>query len=763
MRLDDTLNKILVAAYSEAKMGKHKYITPEHILYSVLGFDDGKMFMSECGVNYMELIEDLKEFLDTEIEGDYEEEPIQTYGTNEMFNTAATQVISSEREIIELKDVIVAIYDLEESHASYFIKKQGVQRLDILRTNTKIEKIEQVEENVIENKNKLISDYAICLNDKYKEGKISKIIGREDEIKRTVQILLRKRKNNPIHVGEAGVGKTSIVYGIVQKIEDGEINDSLKNAKIFSLDMGAILAGTKYRGDFEERFKNILNEISKYDNPIVYIDEIHTIIGAGAISGGTMDASNMLSSYLEDGHIKFIGSTTYVEYNKYIAKNSMLYRRFQKIDVIEPTKEETMKIVNGVKAEYEDFHNVEYSDKAIYNIIELSDRYIRDKKFPDKAIDLMDEIGSYIKMEKLDEKFSEITEDTTEETDNSIKEYSFIEFKEGKSSKYERVSIHGKDAKRVISKMLGIPQESVGKTNLDKLKSLRSDLESKIYGQSKAIETTVEAIKRAYSGLNDENKAVGNLLFVGPTGVGKTELAKQISKLMDMKFLRFDMSEYQEKHSVARLIGAPPGYVGYEEGGLLTDKVKNSPRSVVLLDEIEKAHSDIFNILLQVMDYGTLTDSSGAETDFRNTIIIMTSNAGAKDMGKDRIGFGDRTMVNDAVKDELNKSFSPEFLNRLDDVIIFNHLGEAEVKSIINKIFNEINIKLVKKGKKIEIGDEGIEYIIKNAYSKKYGAREIYRYIDKNVKSLLVDKILFDEDEDEVINITVKGGKLEIK
>ncbi|MCM1988423.1 AAA family ATPase [Oceanirhabdus seepicola] len=746
MRLDETLNKILVAAYSEAKIGKHKYITPEHILYSVLGFDDGKKFMSECGVKSKELIEDLKNYLDTEIEGQDEGEPIQTYGTNEMFNAAATQVISSAREIIELKDVIVAIYDLEESYASYFIKKQGIERLDILRTNVKTKKKDIVKEDIAENKNKSISDYAICLNDKYKEGKISKIIGREEEIKRTVQILLRKRKNNPIHVGEAGVGKTSIVYGIVQKIEDGEINESLKNGKIFSLDMGAILAGTKYRGDFEERFKNLLNEIAKYDNPIVYIDEIHTIIGAGAISGGTMDASNMLSSYLEEGHIKFIGSTTYVEYNKYIAKNSMLYRRFQKIDVIEPSKDETIKIVNGVKSEYENFHNVEYSEEAILNIIELSERYIRDKKFPDKAIDLMDEIGSYIKMEKLDEKLSIRIEDTIEDTPR----------------KDTRVSIHGKDAKRVISKMLGIPQESVGKSNLDKLKSLRSELESKIYGQSKAVETTVEAIKRSYAGLNDDNKAVGNLLFVGPTGVGKTELAKQISKLMDMQFLRFDMSEYQEKHSVARLIGAPPGYVGYEEGGLLTDKVKNSPRSVVLLDEIEKAHSDIFNILLQVMDYGTLTDNSGAETDFRNTIIIMTSNAGAKDMSKDRIGFGDRTMVNEAVNDELNKRFSPEFLNRLDDVIIFNHLGEDEVKSIINKIFNEINIKLMKKGKRIEIGTEGIEYIIKNAYSRKYGAREIYRYIDKNVKSLLVDKILFDDKAEEVINITVEDGKLAI-
>ncbi|WBW99316.1 AAA family ATPase [Oceanirhabdus sp. W0125-5] len=762
MKLDETLNKILVAAYSEAKMGKHKYITPEHILYSVLGFEHGKRFMSDCGVNSKELTEDLREFLETEIEGNYEEEPIQTYGTNEMFNAAATQVIASAREVIELKDVIVAIYDLEESYASYFIKKQGIERLDILRTNTKTEKIQKEKEDIKEIKNKSINDYAVCLNDKYKEGKISKIIGREEEIKRTVQILLRKRKNNPIHVGEAGVGKTSIVHGIVQKIEEGEINESLKNGKIFSLDMGAILAGTKYRGDFEERFKNLLNEIAKYDNPIVYIDEIHTIIGAGAISGGTMDASNMLSSYLEEGHIKFIGSTTYAEYNKYIAKNSMLYRRFQKIDVVEPSKDETVKIVNGVKKEYENFHNVEYSNEAIANIIELSERYIRDKKFPDKAIDLMDEIGSYIKMEKLDEQISITIQDEIEENESVIKDYTFTELKEDVPKTNERVLIHGTDAKRVISRMLGIPQESVGKSNLDKLKSLKSDLQSKIFGQNKAIETTVEAIKRSYAGLNDDNKAVGNLLFVGPTGVGKTELAKQISKLMDMQFLRFDMSEYQEKHSVARLIGAPPGYVGYEEGGLLTDKVKNSPRSVVLLDEIEKAHSDIFNILLQVMDYGTLTDSSGSETDFRNTIIIMTSNAGAKDMGKDRIGFGERTMVNDAVNDELNKRFSPEFLNRLDDVIIFNHLGENEVKSIINKIFHEINLKLVKKGKKIEIGNEGIEYIIKNAYSKKYGAREIYRYIDKNVKSLLVDKILFDEDEQEVINITVEDGKLSI-
>lgn len=759
MNINESLNRIFTAAFSEARLKKHKYLTPEHILYSMLFFEEGKTFLDNCGVQCQVLEKDLEEYLNSDVESGFNDDPIQTVGTNEVFSNAANQVLNSGRDMMEIKDIIISIYDLDESYAAYFLKKQGLERLTLLKekniaTEDKNSKGDEKIDEAIEGKNDFLSKYLSCLNDEYRAGKLSRIVGRESEIKESLQILLRKKKNNPIYLGETGVGKTSIVNGLVQCIEEANGVGGLRNAKVFKLDMTSVVAGTKYRGDFEERLKKIFVEISKYENPIVFIDEIHTIIGAGAISGGNMDASALLIRYLEEGHIKFIGSTSYSHYNKFVTKNEALFRRFKKIDIKEPSEDETFEILKGIKEEYENFHGVHYSEETLREIIELSKRYLRERKFPDKAIDLMDEMGARVRLSKdenqIDVYVSGITNYVYEELDGE----NFDESDKVKIDKAISVSI--------LSEILGIPQENIQESNVEKLRKLKPSIQKRIYGQDDAIEALSKSIKRSYAGLSDENKPLGSFLFVGPTGVGKTELTKELAKIMEMKLIRFDMSEYGEKHSVARLIGAPPGYVGYEEGGLLTDKVRNTPRSIILLDEIEKAHPDIFNILLQVMDYGTLTDSSGMESDFRNSIIIMTSNAGAKDIDKDKIGFGNRKINKEAIYDELKMKFAPEFLNRLDETIVFKHLGEEQVEKIIIKQIDQINEKLIKKKKKIEYDKDVIELIIEKSYSRKYGAREVQRFIDKNIKSLLVDKILFEEKSDDIIQITVENNEFKV-
>ena len=537
------------------------------------------------------------------------------------------------------------------------------------------------------------------------------LIGRQDILQRTLQVLCRRLKNNPVHVGEPGVGKTAITEGLAQLIFENKVPKLLQGSKIYYLDMGSLLAGTKYRGDFEERIKKVLREISKEEKPIVYIDEIHTIVGAGAVSGGSMDASNILKPFLADGKVRFIGSTTYDEYKKHFEKDSALARRFQKIEVPEPSTEDTFDILMGLRDRYEDYHNVTYIEEALKTAVELSGKYIKDRYLPDKAIDVMDEAGAYARLNATN----------SEET----------------------ISITVGDIEKIVASIAKIPEQTVSNNETSTLKKLDVNLKKQVFGQSEAIDTLVRAIKRSRAGFNEEEKPIASLLFVGPTGVGKTEVSKQLSKSLAIPLIRFDMSEYQEKHTVSRLIGSPPGYVGYEEGGLLVEAIKKTPHCVLLLDEIEKAHPDIYNVLLQVMDYATLTDNTGKKADFRSVILIMTSNAGAREASKNIIGFGDRMLSGGAVIKEVERVFSPEFRNRLDNIIVFNKIDETMALQIAKKAMKQFEEKLLTKNIKLEVTDNLYAWLSKKGYSEAYGAREINRVVQQEIKTYFVDEVLF--------------------
>lgn len=562
-------------------------------------------------------------------------------------------------------------------------------------------------------KSNFLEHFTIDLTEKARKGKIDPLIGREDILERTIQVLSRRLKNNPIHVGDPGVGKTAITEGLARLIAEDKVPKSLKGSKIYYLDMGSMLAGTKYRGDFEERIKKVLNEIQNQPKAIVYIDEIHTIVGAGAVSDGAMDASNIIKPFLTQGTLRFIGSTTYEEYKKYFEKDRALSRRFQKIDVPEPSIDDTFKILKGLKDRYEEYHKVKYTDSALRLAAELSAKYIQDRHLPDKAIDVIDETGAYVRLHAKDED--------------------------------KVITIKNKDIERTVSAIARIPIQSVSRDEISKLKNLDVKLKSTIFGQDKAIDTVVQAIKRSRAGFNENEKPVASLLFVGPTGVGKTELAKQLSLHLGIPFIRFDMSEYQEKHTVSRLIGAPPGYVGYEEGGLLTDAIRKTPHCVLLLDEIEKAHPDIYNVLLQVMDYAVLTDNNGKKADFRNVILIMTSNAGAREVGRTLIGFDSRNVDRSAMTKEVERIFSPEFRNRLDDIVVFNHINEEMALLITKKAINQFKEKLKTKNIKLKVTERCCKWIAQKGLSSIYGAREILRYVQDKIKTYFVDEVLFGE------------------
>lgn len=733
MKLDNTSNQIYIIALNEAKLRRHEYIIPEHFLYASLLFDKGKELLENSGADIKNILEDLNNFLDNNMYCVDNAEPVESFAMVTLFENAALHVESASKKVITLGDLYASFFSLNESYATYILTKNGLKKSALLKyishgvvtkAETKNKDITLSEEDM-----EFLKKYTTDLTKKAENGELDPLIGREDVIDRTVQVLSRRIKNNPIHVGEPGVGKTSIVEGIAQLIADNNAPAILKNSKIYYLDIGNVLAGTKYRGDFEERFIKILDLISYEKNPIIYIDEIHSIIGAGAISGSTMDASSILKPYLLKSNIRIIGSTTYTEYKKYFEKDRALVRRFQKIDINEPTVSDCIKILSGIKDKYEAYHNVTYSNDAIKAACELSEKYINDKKLPDKAIDIIDEAGAFVRTKANNDK-SPIKIDKT-----TIEE--------------------------VISKTTGIKIENVSFNELEKLKNLSDELKKEIFGQDKAIETVVNAIKASRSGLNDNERPIANLLFVGPTGVGKTEIVKQLSHKLGITMQRFDMSEYQEKHTVARLIGAPPGYVGYEEGGLLTDAINKTPYSILLLDEIEKAHSDIYNILLQVMDYGFLTDTTGKKADCRNIILIMTSNAGASDMNKRIIGFDDKIMRNDAIKNEIEKKFSPEFRNRLDEIVLFNPIDDKISFNIAQKAINMLKERLEKKAVKLTISDEAITYLANKGVSEKFGAREINRVIENEIKKVLVDEILFGKiSNGGYANITLKNNKL---
>ena len=742
-------------------MSNHECFTPEHILYASLFFEEGIEIVENSGGNVKRLKNQINKFLKENIEIVEDTEPIQTVGIQTILSTAADHVMLSGKDLVMIGDVIVAMYDDEESFASYFLRDQQIKRRDLLNyiahgisvvdtfdfsgpTNHAGEDpvsfteneddIEYTYDEGINNPNEkenFLSNFTVELTEKASAGEMDPFIGRQDILVRTLQVLCRRLKNNPVHVGEPGVGKTAITEGLAQLIVENKVPKLLQGSKIYYLDMGALLAGTKYRGDFEERIKKVLSEISKEDKPIVYIDEIHTIVGAGAVSGGSMDASNILKPFLADGKVRFIGSTTYDEYKKHFEKDSALARRFQKIEVPEPSIEDTYDILMGLKDRYEDYHKVIYEEKALRTAVELSSKYIKERFLPDKAIDIMDEAGAYARLNAGDNE--------------------------------EVIVITVGAMEKIVAAIAKIPEQSVSNNEAVTLKNLDSNLKKQVFGQSTAIDTLVRAIKRSRAGFNEEDKPIASLLFVGPTGVGKTEISKQLSISLAIPLIRFDMSEFQEKHTVARLIGAPPGYVGYEEGGLLIETIKKNPYCVLLLDEIEKAHTDIFNVLLQVMDYATLTDNTGKKADFRNVILIMTSNAGAREASKHIIGFGDRIGSGEAISKEVERVFSPEFRNRLDNIISFNKIDEVMALEIAKKAMKQFEKKLLTKNIKLKVTENLYVWLSKKGFSEAYGAREINRVVQQEIKTYFVDEVLFGElCAGGSATIDIVDGKLKI-
>lgn len=721
MDISKVVRDILLRAYSTAKTNKNEYVTPEHLLLSALEDDVFKNVIVKLNGNVEELKDDLISYINENLDKFEEDgEPEESFGIKNVLIVATQQAAFSERNYVALEHVISAIYALKDSYAVYYLDKQGITKQDLLfeLSHNKSEeedlakdaiKIIRVNKSEEKKDKSIVSTFCTNLTELIEEDNYP-LVGREDIIDRTIQILCRRTKNNPIHIGEPGVGKTAITMGLAKQIKEGNVPEKLKNAKIFSLDIGTILAGTKYRGDFEERIKQILDEIKTYDNPIVYIDEIHNIVGAGALNGSSLDGGSLIKGYLLEGKIRFIGATTYDDYKKYFEKDKALVRRFQVIEVKETSIEETIDILEGVKDVFEEYHKVSYTDEALKSAVNLSSKYINDKFLPDKAIDIIDEAGAFVDINR--EKYS-----------NGLVDESIIE--------------------EIISKICHIPKKTIENTEIKSLKILEKELKNAIFGQNQAIEEVSRCIKMSRAGLNDEDKPVASMLFVGPTGVGKTEIAKVLSKTLGIELVRFDMSEYGERHAAAKLIGSPPGYVGYEEGGLLTDTIRKKPNCVLLLDEIEKAHPDILSVLLQVMDYATLTDNKGRKADFRNVILIMTSNAGARDIGKNLVGFVRGTVNNEAISDEVKRAFTPEFRNRLDKIVVFNQINEDMARDITNKELNKFKDKLKEKNIELTFTDKAIVFISEKGLSKEFGAREIIRVINSEIKPLLVDELLF--------------------
>ncbi len=731
MQINEELNNIMMAAYNEARKRHNEYLTPEHLLYASLFSDSGKDIIRQCGGDIDRLKQNLDDFLNTRVPVVKGKEPQQSVQFQNILEKAIWHTASAQKEELDIGDVYVSMFDEKDSYASFFLQREGITRLDILNYIShgisvipddgemlpgEADEFEEEFQDEVAKKpskgEKFLEMFTTELVAKAEAGELDPLIGREDILERTMQVLCRRLKNNPVHVGEPGVGKTAITEGLAQLIAKGEVPDPIKKSKIYALDMGALLAGTKYRGDFEERLKRVIRELKAIPNAILFIDEIHTVVGAGAVSGGSMDASNILKPALASGKMRCIGSTTYDEYRKYFERDNALSRRFQKIEVPEPSIEDTHKILLGLKDRYEEYHDVRYADDAVRAAAELSARYINDRHLPDKAIDVLDEAGSYARMNRP----------------------------EGSGI----IHITVRDIERVVSKISRVPEKSVNSDEADKLHELEAELKTRIFGQDSAIEQVVAAIKRSRAGFNEPSKPVASFLFVGPTGVGKTELSRQLALIMGVPLIRFDMGEYQEKHTVARLIGAPPGYVGYEEGGLLTEAIRKNPHCVLLLDEIEKAHSDIFNTLLQVMDYATLTDNAGKKADFRNAVIIMTSNAGAREIGKQRVGFSGERMINeDALNEAVKRIFSPEFRNRLDAVVQFNGLTRENVLSIVRKNLSEFADQLKEKNVALSASDEAVRILAEEGYSPEFGAREIARLMQEKVKKQFVDEVLF--------------------
>ena len=728
------LEESLHRAVAYANQRKHEYATLEHLLLSLIDDEDATGVMNACEVELPALRTTLTNYVDNELRSlvvDDGEDAKPTAGFQRVIQRAVIHVQSSGREEVTGANVLVAIFSERESHAAYFLQEQDMTRYDAVNyiahgiakkagaSETKpVKGAEDEEKPAAKTAGEALDAYCVNLNEKAKQGKVDPLIGRMSEVERCIQILCRRTKNNPLLVGDPGVGKTAIAEGLARKIINKQVPEVLAGATIFSLDMGALLAGTRYRGDFEERVKQVVKELEAHPDAVLFIDEIHTVIGAGATSGGAMDASNLLKPALASGALRCMGSTTYKEFRQHFEKDRALVRRFQKIDVNEPTVEDTIKILKGLKIYYEEFHKLRYTNDAIKAAVELSARYITDRKLPDKAIDIIDEAGA-----------------------------SQMLVPEGKRKKIIGI----KEVEAVVAKIARIPPKSVSKTDTEALKQLETDLKRAVYGQEEAIDQLSSAMKMARAGLRDQNKPIGSYLFSGPTGTGKTETARQLALTLGIELLRFDMSEYMERHTVSRLIGAPPGYVGFDQGGLLTDAVDQHPHAVVLLDEIEKAHPDVYNILLQVMDHGQLTDSNGKKIDFRNVVLI--TNAGASDAQRNAIGFG-RGKQEGEVEEALKRVFTPEFRNRLDAVVPFKPLTQDIIRQVVQKFVIQLEAQLADRHVTIETSDDAADWLSKNGFDELYGARPLARVIQEHIKKPLADEILFGR--------LVKGGHVKV-
>jgi len=729
------LEKALHQAMNLARERAHEFATLEHLLLALTDDRDTIAVLTGCDVDIEALKSDLEDFINEELDSlvvPNGQDARPTAAFQRVIQRAVIHVQSSGREEVTGANVLVAIFAERESHAAYFLEQQDMSRLDAVNfishgitksgpnEDRRVRGAEEGgpgagrnedHEHAPSGKNSALADFCIDLNDKARKGKIDPLIGRDNELRRTIQILCRRSKNNPLYVGDAGVGKTAIAEGLARKIVEGEVPEVLKDSTIYALDMGALLAGTRYRGDFEERLKAVMKELEKHRDAILFIDEIHTVIGAGATSGGALDASNLLKPALASGGIRCIGSTTYKEYRQFFEKDRALVRRFQKIDVAEPTVPDAIEIMKGLRPYFEDYHKLKYTDEALTAAVELSARYISDRKLPDKAIDVIDETGASQML---------VTEDLRKKI------------------------IDVPEIEATIATMARIPPKSVSKSDTELLAGLEQNLKTVVFGQDQAIHALASAIKLARAGLREPEKPIGSYLFTGPTGVGKTEVAKQLADTLGVEMLRFDMSEYMERHTVSRLIGAPPGYVGFDQGGLLTDGVDQHPHCVVLLDEIEKAHPDLFNILLQVMDHGKLTDHNGKSVDFRNVILIMTSNVGAMELQKSPIGFGRKREQGDD-EEAINRMFTPEFRNRLDAIISFAPLPPAIVRQVVEKFVLQLEGQLAERGVTIELTPEAAEWLAVRGYDERMGARPLARVIQEYVKKPLADQVLFGE------------------
>jgi len=758
--LSSNLEKHLNMAATFAKEHRHEFVSLEHILLTLTRDKEVIDILKACGADVPELQKELETFLDQhcprvrmqKAEGDDSSgsdgadfdswKPEFTLACHRLLQRAVIQVQSAGKDLVTTGNVLVAIFNEKDSHAVYFMEAQGVTQFDVInylshgvskaggsdetpeREDAEIDGLPK--DTSKQGKQSPLKAYCVNLNERAKQGKMDPLVGREDVIERAIQVLCRRTKNNPLLIGEPGVGKTAIADGLAQRIVSGDVPHQIKDAVIYSLDMGALLAGTKFRGDFEERLKAVVKALDAEKHGVLFIDEIHTLVGAGATSGGSMDASNLLKPSLANGSLSCIGSTTYKEYRQHFEKDRALSRRFQKIDVKEPSVEDAIKILQGLAPKYAEHHNVEYSPAAIKAAAELSARYITGRHLPDKAIDVLDEVGARVRIQSKD---------------NELKK------------------IKVTDVEKVVSSMAQVPSASVNSQDKTQLKDLAKNLKSVVFGQDRAVEAVTTAIKMSRSGLGRENKPIGSYLFAGPTGVGKTEVAKQLAHFLGNQFIRFDMSEYMEKHAVSRLVGAPPGYVGYEEGGLLTEAVTKNPYAVLLLDEIEKAHPDIYAILLQVMDNGTLTDSHGKTADFRNVVLILTTNAGAADAAKGSVGIHPGSHAS-ASMDAIKRTFTPEFLNRLDAIVHFDKLPEDVMLEVVRKFLGDLEKQLAKKKIEITASEEALKWLLKKGFDPQYGARPLARTIDEHVKKPLVDEILFGKlEKGGVVKVDVKDDK----